>query len=86
MFRIDESPHATLLLGFGHNLKGKCRLTGGFRAIDLDDSAARHTADSQSDVESERTGRDYGDVFYQASLAEFHDGAFAKLSFDLAYG
>src|SRR5882724_152041 len=86
MFGIDISSHAALLLRLSYDLQRQRCLTGGFGSIDLDDAAARHTADAQSNIESERTGRDYGDVFHYASLAELHDRPFAKLPFDLAYG
>src|SRR4030095_2593588 len=86
MFGIDISSHAALLLRLSYDLQRQGRLTGSFRSIDLDDAAARHTADPQSNIESERTGRDYGDVFHYAPLAELHDRPFAQLPFDLAHG
>src|SRR5262245_60431974 len=86
MLRIDISSHAALLLRLSHDLQRQRCLTGGFRSIDLDDAAARHTADPQSHIESERTGRDYGDIFHYTPFAKLHDRPFAKLSFDLAYG
>ncbi len=40
MLRVDEGHLAALLLGFGQDVQRQRGLTGGFRAVDLDDTAA----------------------------------------------
>ena len=59
------------------------RLAGGFRAVDLDDPAARQAADAERDVEAERAGRDGLDLDRLLALAEPHDRAFAEGALDL---
>ena len=59
---------------------------GGFRAVDLDYAATRHAADTEGDIETERSGRDYRQILGHAAFAEFHDRALAELAFDLAHG
>src|SRR5206468_834160 len=51
MLRIDQSGHAAGGLGLSNDVLEKGRLPRRFRAIDLDDAAARNTADAQRQVE-----------------------------------
>src|SRR3954454_20521000 len=83
MFRVNVCAHATLLLRFCNDLQRQSRLAGSFRAIDFDYPAARHTANSERNIESERTGGDGRNVFDDATLAEFHNRAFAELLLNL---
>src|SRR5215217_4508540 len=54
---VDERRDAAGRLGVGHRVQGHGRLTGGLRAVDLDDAATRQTADAQGDVEGDGAGR-----------------------------
>ena len=51
--------------------------------VDLDDAAARQTADAEGEIEHQRTGRDRFDRI-DSAIAHAHYGAFAELFFDLA--
>ena len=83
MFGIDEGGHAAGLLGLGDHLQGDGGFATGFGAEDLDDAAAGHAADAQGGVKGERAGRDDRDGDDGLFAAEAHDGALAKLLFDL---
>ena len=85
MLGIHVRSHAALLLRFGNNLQRQGRLTRRFRTVYLDYAAARYAADTESDIEPKRAGRDHRNIFCHTSLAELHDRAFAELLFDLAY-
>ena len=61
------------------------RLTGGFRAIDLDDPALGHAADAERGVERQRAGRD-GVYLKIGPVAEAHDRALAEVFLDLPDG
>jgi hypothetical protein len=56
---------------------------GGFRAEDFGNASARDAADAEGDVERERTGGDGFDDQVM-SIAETHDGAFAKAFIQVA--
>ena len=83
MFSIDERTGFTFALRCGDNLQRQGGFTGGFRTVDLDDTAHWQTAGAQRDIQRKRAGGDgfhiHGAVFTQA-----HDGAFTELLFDLA--
>ena len=79
---IDEGDVAAVLLTLRDTVQGEGGLTGGFRSEDLDDSAARQTADAQRDIQAQRTGRDMLDI-HMCVLTELHDSALAELLFDL---
>ena len=57
-------------------------LTGGFRSVDLNDSAARQTADAECEIQTDRAGRDVFDI-HAGVFAQTHNRAFAELLFDL---
>ena len=48
---VDEGGDAAELLRLGDDLQRQRGLAGGFRAVDLDDAAARQAADAERDVE-----------------------------------
>ena len=48
---IDECTGTALPLRFRDHLQGQGGLAGGFGPVDLDDTAARQTADAERDVE-----------------------------------
>src|SRR5690606_7355207 len=77
MLGIDEGAGAALLLGFGDAVQGDGGLARAFRAVDLDDAAARKAADAQRDIEPERAGRDRLDLDALAG-AELHHRSLAE--------
>ena len=86
MLGVDEGGNAALLLRLGHDLERQRRLTGRLRAVDFDDAAFRQAADTERDVEAERSGRDRLDLGNLLFGSEFHHGTFAKRAVDLAEG
>jgi hypothetical protein len=58
-------------------------LPTGFRAVDFDHTPARQAAHAQRDVQAERAGGHHLDVFDHLAFAQAHDGALAKLLFNL---
>ena len=54
MLGIDEAANAAALLRLGDDMQRERGLAGRFRAVNLDDAAARQPADAERDVEAER--------------------------------
>ena len=54
MLRVHEGADAPFPLRLGHGVERERRLAGGFGTVDLDDAAARQTADAERDVEAEQ--------------------------------
>ena len=84
MLGVDKGAGAAAALRFGDDVQGQSGLARAFRAIDLDDPAARQAADAERDVEAERARRDDVDVGSRLARAELHDRAFAESPLDLA--
>ena len=63
-------------------MQGNGGLSGGLRAVHLDDPTAWQTADSQSDIERDGSGGDHLDRS-TAFVSESHDGSLAELALDL---
>src|SRR4051794_24741352 len=82
---VDERRDAAACLGVGHRVQGDGRLTGGLRAVDLDDAAAGQAPDAEGDVEGDRTGRDDLDRL-RGVVPQPHDRALAELLVDLGEG
>jgi hypothetical protein len=83
VFSVDEGCRTAEFLHFGDNLQRQGRLARGLRTVDLDHSATRKTADSESNVQPQRAGGDNRNIGHHAALAHLHDRALAKLLFDL---
>ncbi len=83
---VDEGGDSSLLLRLGGDMQGQGGFPGGFRAEDLDDPAARYAADSQGDVQAQRTGGDRLHAGQYGVFAQAHDAAFAELLLDLPHG
>ena len=83
MFRINESTGAAGFLRLRHRVQGKRCLTRAFRPINFDHPAFRQTADTKGNIQTERARR-YCFNIERILLAKFHDGAFAKITFNLA--
>ena len=58
-------------------------LSGGFRPENLNHAPAGHAADSQGDIQCQRSGRNRRDIQPRV-LPQPHDRALAELLFDLA--
>src|SRR5215469_10803856 len=85
MLGIDEGTGAAGLLRLGDDLKRERGLAGAFRPINLDDAAARQTADAECDVEAQGARRDHLGLALRRDMgAELHDRAFAEGALDLA--
>ncbi len=80
---VDEAANAAALLRLGDDMERERGLAGGFRAVNLDDAAARQAADAERDVEPERAGGNGLDLHRLLVLAETHDGALAAIPLDL---
>ena len=85
MLYVDEDSFAAGFLCFGYNMESNGGFTGAFRAIDLNDTASWHAADTQRNVQRQRAGRD-GFHIEGCGLAQFHNSALTELFFDLGDG
>ena len=82
VLNVDKGHLAALLLGFGKDVQRQRGLTAGFRAVHLDDAAARHTAHAQRQIQPQTASRD-GIHLHGGVVAQLHDGTLAELLFDL---
>ena len=82
MLGVDEGGGAAGLLRLGDGVQRERRLARAFRAVNLDDPAARQAADAERDVEPEAAGRDRLDLDLLAA-AEPHRRALAERAVDL---
>src|SRR6266480_2384323 len=79
---VDERADAAAPLRLGYDVVDEGRLARGLGAEDLDDPAAWQAADSQSEVERERPGRDRADR-HRCGVVHLHHGALAESTLDL---
>jgi len=79
---INKSRQTAGLLRFRDHLQGDGGLAAGFRAENFDYAAAGESAHAQSGVEADGAGGDDRDG-QNFPRPQAHDGAFAKLLFDL---
>jgi hypothetical protein len=86
VFRVDKSTGAAFLLSFGKAVQRQRGFARRFRAVNLDDPAARQATNAQRDVEAQRAGRNRLDVHRLHVLAEPHDRALAETALDLGQG
>ena len=84
VLRVHERRRAAVPLRRGNDGQRERGLARGLGPEYLDHPAARNAADAQRDVETQRSGRDRLHLVGGARVAQAHDGAFAKLFFDLA--
>ncbi len=82
MLRVDKRGGAAHLLRLGHAMQRNRGLTGGFRPVNLYNTAARQAADAQREIQSDRSGRDMVDI-HTGVFTQAHNRAFAELLFDL---
>ncbi len=82
MLGIDEGRRAAHLLALGDHLEGERGLARRLRSVDFDDPTTRQAADTERDVERQRTGAvDLGSL--TAAVTHAHDRALAELLLDL---
>ena len=82
MLNVDEGDLAAHLLCLGQNLQGQRGFTGGFGAVDLDNTAAGHAADAQCQIKAQATGGDGIDLHRDIGT-QLHNGTLAELLFNL---
>ena len=82
VFGVDERRRSAELLRFGDDMECKRCFTRRFRTINFDNAALGQPADAQSEVQTERAGRDNLDLL-RLFLAKPHRAAFAKRTVDL---
>ena len=70
MLRVDEGADAAKLLRLSDNVVDERRLTGRFWPKELDDAAARHPADSKSEIERERPPKNLNKKLQNFGLKE----------------
>ena len=82
---VDECDLAAALLRLCDDMQCKRRFTGGFRTVDLDNSALGYAADTERGIERQRTGRDRVDLQI-GPVAKAHDRTLAEVFLDLPDG
>jgi hypothetical protein len=82
---INERSGAAQLLAFGNGLQGQGGLARGFRAVDFHHAALGQAADTQRNIQHQRTRRNHLDRL-DHTITHTHHRAFAELLFDLAQG
>ena len=82
MFRVDECSVSACFLRAGNCMKRNGRLTGGLRAVDFDDAPTGQTANSKSNIKSQRTS---GDHLHRGTriIPQSHDRTLTELLIDL---
>ena len=75
MLGVNKGRYAAFLLALGNGVDGQGGLTGTLGTVNLDDTAARETADAQRHVEADAAGRNDVKLFIGA-VAKFHNGSF----------
>ena len=86
MLGVDKRHDAAHGLGLGQNLERQRRLTRGLGSIDLNNTASRHTADTQSGIEGQRAGGNSLDLELGTAVTIPHDGTLTELLLDLGLG
>ena len=84
MFRVDVARNAATFLHFRYHMQSNGCFTRRFRTIYFDDSALRHTAHAQSDIQTQGACGNHFHVHFCAVVTQFHYGTFAELFFNLA--
>ena len=85
VFSVHEGHLAAAFLGLGHDMEGQGGLTGGLRAVDLDDPPLGHAADAQRSVQRQGAGGD-GIHLHFRLVAQAHHSALAEVLLDLGDG
>ena len=80
---VDKRRRATRLLHLGDDVQRQRGFAGRFRPIDFHYAPARQPAQAEGNIQPERAGRDGLNIAFHRAIAHAHDGAFAKLLFNL---
>ena len=72
MLCVNERRLAAKLLNLGNNMQRHRRFTRRFRAVNFNDSSARHTADSERHIQRQRPCRNRADIHGRV-LAKLHN-------------
>ena len=83
---VDERGGAAAALRVGNDFQGEGRLARRLRPVDLHHSPARQPADTESQIQPERSGGDDLDVPHHTRISHPHDRALAELTLDLRKG
>src|SRR5215472_7466633 len=84
VLRVDEGASAASALSLGNHMQSERSLTGAFRSVNLDNAAARQSADTERDIEAQRACGNHLGFCCGFARSEFHDRALAKGAFDLS--
>ena len=82
MFGIDKGAGAADFLHLGNDVQRKRRLTGTFRPVDFNHTAAGKSAHAERDIKAQRARTHHINVFDLFSAGHTHDGALAELLFN----
>ena len=85
MLGVDERGDTACPLRLRNGMQRNGGLTGGFWAVDLHHATTGETADAQGNVDGDVARRN-GANGRTLILAQAHDGALAKVLFDLRHG
>ena len=83
MLSVDKSGDPTALLYFRYHMESDRRLTTGLRPVDLYNTSLRDSAEAESDIKAQRTGRNCLDIHIGSGITELHNGTFSISFFDL---
>ena len=83
MFSINEGCNAAVFLCFGNHMQGYRRLTGRFRAINLNDTAARNAARPQRNINRQDACGDNLHIHLRTGIPQTHNRALAKILLNL---
>ena len=83
VLRVDKSSDTAAFLYFRYHMESDRRLTTGLRPVDLYNTSLRDSAEAESDIKAQRTGRNRLDIHICAGISEFHNGTFSVSFFDL---
>ena len=85
MLRVDECGLAASLLYLGDGVESQGSLTGGFRSVDLNNTATGKSAHAQRQIQIEGSGGN-GTDGHTGIVAHLNDGALAVSPLDLGDG
>ena len=85
MLSIHKGHFAAYFLALSQDVQGQGGLTGGFRAIDLNDSALGNTANTEGGIQRQRAGGN-GLHIHIGAVAKTHDRALAITFLNLSQG
>ena len=86
MLRVDKACNPTPLLNLGHHMQGNRGLSAGFRAVNLDNPAFRHTAQPQGNIQAQTACGNRLHIHGNGGIAQLHNRSLAKILFNLADG